>query len=174
MTGRSIWCALLGFLLSALPAGAQERPRRFAESEQQEQNRPSSLRPIRVAKWSALSVAAGFAAYGFARSGAADDAFRDLERACNLERERCLARKADGAYADAALENRYQDVLDLDQKVRTALILSQVGLATSVVLFLLDLRNHRQPPDIPYVPRSLTFDDNCAAGWICMELAVGR
>jgi len=174
MIGRSIRCALLGMLVCALPGSAQERPLRFAESAHQEDASPSPLRPIRVAKWSALTAAAGFAAYGFARSGAADDAFRDLERSCNLDRDRCHARTAGGAYADAALESRYQEVLELDQTARTALILSQVGLATSVVLFLLDLRNDRPPPDIPYVPRSLNLDRDCNMGWICLELPVGR
>jgi hypothetical protein len=174
MIGRSIKCAVLGMLICALPAAAQERPLRFAAPARQEDQGPSPLRPIRVAKWSALAVAAGLAAYGFTRSGDADDAFRDLERACNLDRERCIARTAGGAFVDPVLETRYQEVLDLDQTARTALILSQVGLATSVVLFLLDLRNDRPPPDIPYVPRSLSLDRDCGAGWICLELAVGR
>lgn len=174
MIGRRLWCALLGMLVCALPAAAQERPLRFAESPRYENPSPSPLRPVRVAKWSALAVAAGFAAYGFARSGDADDAFRNLERSCNLDPERCLARTAGGGYVDPALESGYQNVLDLDQQARTALILSQVGLATSVVLFLLDLRNNRPPADIPYTPRGLSLDRSCEAGWVCLELPVGR
>ena len=103
----------------------------------------------------------------------ADVKFSELERLCNDDHARCGARGPDGAYADILLEERFQDVIALDRKARTALILSQVGVATSIVLFLLDLRNDEGPSDIPYVPRGLTFGRDCDRGWICLRLPAG-
>jgi hypothetical protein len=117
--------------------------------------RIGGIRPIAVAKWGALLGAAGAAAYGFIRNGEADDLFRALELACNANRAVCGVRTPDGAYADAALESMYQDVLAHDRTSQRALLASQVGVAVGVVLFLIDLRADDRPADIPYEPRRI-------------------
>lgn len=110
---------------------------------------------LRIAKWSILAGAATSAVYGFVRSRAADDQYGQLERACNEEPQRCLDTTPSGAYADPALESQYQRVLHLDRQARFGLITSQLAVATSVVLFLLDLRNARPPETVPYEPSTL-------------------
>jgi hypothetical protein len=115
----------------------------------------SGLRPMRVAKWSVLAVAAGAGVYGFVRNNEADDRFRELEELCQAEQFRCSQRTPDGAYADAQLERMYQDVRRLDGRSHVALLFSQIGVATGVALFLLDLGNSDSPDDIPWVPGAL-------------------
>lgn len=170
---------LLALLATGVPgmAESQERMLRFerAASTNAQTREPASLRPLRIAKWSSLAAAAGFATLGFIRSGEADDAFRDLEAACHAVPVRCAPRNPDGSFMDAVFEARYQEVLDLDGQARTMLILSQVGVAASVVLFLLDLRNNRPPPDIPYAPTELRVGTACGGGGaaICVRWKLG-
>jgi hypothetical protein len=129
---------------SAPPGTAQDTVRRV-----------SGLRPLRVAKWSLLAGAAASGIYGFVQNNRADDRFEQLERLCQDQAERCDLRTPDGAYADAEFEALYQEVGRLDSRSHTALLLSQAGIATSVVLFLLDLDNSNGPGDIPWVPSGL-------------------
>jgi len=110
---------------------------------------------LRVAKWGALIGAAGAGVYGFVQNHRADDRYRELEEFCQAEMFRCAQRTAAGEYEDPAFENRYQKVRSLDRRSHTALVLSQIGVASSVVLFLLDLGNAGPPTDIPYVPSGL-------------------
>jgi len=133
-----------------LPAGAS------MPVDSTQQHAPSPLRPLRVAKWTVLAGAAGAGVWGFIRNDRADELYRELEQACETDRLRCRDRGPDGVYNDPALEARYQEVRSLDRDSHRALLLSQVGVAASVVLFLLDLGNTRPPPDIPYVPRGLS------------------
>jgi hypothetical protein len=116
---------------------------------------PSPWRPLRIAKWSTVTLSAAAALYGFSNNRSADDAFEVIEGVCAIEPDRCESRLPDGAYADAALEAEYQHVRSLDRRARGALIGSQIGIAASVVLFILDLRNQRPPDNIPYEPRRL-------------------
>lgn len=110
---------------------------------------------LRVAKWSTAAGAAGTALYGFVNNQRADDRFESLEQTCVSEPARCADRLPNGAYADAALEAEYQEARAIDRRARTALIIGQVGVAASVVLFIVDLRNSDAPADIPYEPRTL-------------------
>jgi hypothetical protein len=121
----------------------------------QDASERSGLRPMRVAKWSVLAVAAGAGVYGFVRNNEADDRFRQLEELCQAEQFRCSQRTPDGAYADAEFERMYQDVRRLDDRSHVALLFSQIGVATGVALFLLDLGNSDSPDDIPWVPGDL-------------------
>ncbi|HEX6694971.1 MAG TPA: hypothetical protein VF035_09770 [Longimicrobiales bacterium] len=109
---------------------------------------------VRVAKWTTLAASAGAAVYGFTTSRRADDGYAALETLCEENRPNCENR-INGAYADADMERRYQEVLDLDGKARTALTASQVGVAATVLLFIYDLRNPSSPKGIPYEPRAL-------------------
>lgn len=123
-------------------------------SEWQEPPR-SDWRLLRVAKWTTAAASAGLAVWGVVNNRRADERFEALEQECLLDPARCESRRPNGAYTDAALETQYQDVRDMDRNARTALIAGQVGLATSVVLFILDLRNNSGPSNIPYEPRRI-------------------
>jgi hypothetical protein len=100
-----------------------------------------------------LAAAAGI--YGFVESARADDRYNELESLCADNPADCQLRTADGAYQDAEFETLYQIVRRHDRRAHYALITGQVGVATSVVFFLLDLGNVRPPRDIPWVPQDL-------------------
>ena len=85
----------------------------------------------------------------------ADRAYEDIERLCLDTPEACKRRLDNDAYEDAALEARYQDVVKRDDRARFALLAGQVGIAASVLLFILDLPGHPAAEDIPYNPRPL-------------------
>jgi hypothetical protein len=125
---------------------------------------PSPWRPLRIAKWSVTGISAGTALYGFLQNRQADDAYHVLEEMCQGDFARCRERLPGGAYADAQLESQYQHVRALDQRARTALVLGQIGVATSVVLFLIDLRNQQPPPNIPYEPNRLEIGASADGG----------
>lgn len=118
---------------------------------------PLRLPPVSlgVAKWTTLFAAAGLAAYGFELNGEADRVYAELEEKCAARPGRCAARHADGSFVDQELEDQYQRVLRLDRRARVALVAGQLGLAASVVLFVLDIDAEGKPPDIPYVPLRL-------------------
>lgn len=110
---------------------------------------------LRIAKWTTAALAAGAAAYGVINNRKADDEFEQLEQLCVEQVDRCTERLPDGSYADADMESQYQNVRALDRRARTALIAGQLGIAASVVLFVLDLRNNDGPANIPYDPDTL-------------------
>jgi hypothetical protein len=140
-------------------SGAARQPARFAATDgtaQQTAPPRSGWTGLRIAKWSTLVSSVGLATYGFTTNSRADREYRRLEELCKADLPRCVLDEA-GRYADPDLEQRYQEVLDGDRRARTTLIASQVGLASSVLLFIMDLRSDRPPPNIPYEPRGLTF-----------------
>jgi hypothetical protein len=127
------------------------------------------LPALRIAKWTVAGATAGTALYGFLKNRRADDLYLELEELCSADAERCDDRLPGGAYADPELERRYQDVRAIDRRARTALVVGQVGVAASVVLFILDLRNRDDPENIPYEPQGLTLtparDGGLSLGW---------
>ena len=108
---------------------------------------------IRVGKWVTLAAAAGAAAWGVASNREADNRYEDLERICRETPTRCTRQSANGAFNDAALEQEYQDILKLDDRAKYALAVGQVAIATSVILFILDLPQGARTEDIPYDPK---------------------
>jgi hypothetical protein len=112
----------------------------------------SGWRPMRIAKWTTLLVSGGAAAYGFVENRRADRAYEQLERECAAAPATCVMLD-NGAYADPALEARYQRIVDRDRGARTALLAGQLGIAAGVILFIIDLPNRTAPEDIPYEPR---------------------
>lgn len=141
MRPRALLVAVLLLAWAAGPAQAQQPV-------------PPAWRPLRIAKWSAVTASAAAALFGFSNNRRADELFGQIEQVCVDHPDRC-ARLTGGAYADAALEQDYQRVRALDRRTSTALVASQVGIAASVVLFILDLRNQRPPDNVPYQPRRL-------------------
>jgi hypothetical protein len=127
----------------------------FERAPALQERTPSPWRPVRIAKWTLTFASAGTALYGFMQNREADDAYGTLEHMCQDNFARCRNRLPGGAYADPSMEAQYQRVRSLDGRARAALIAGQLGVATSVVLFIIDLRNQQGPPNIPYEPERL-------------------
>lgn len=108
---------------------------------------------LRIAKWTLAAAAAAAAGYGYYENRRADDRFERLEQTCVAEPERCDATLPDGSYADAELEAEFQAIRAMDRRARTGLLAGQIGVAASVVLFIIDLRQDSAPENIPYDPR---------------------
>jgi hypothetical protein len=140
-TTPGLRCLLLLALLAPLPLRAQviDPPR------------PDGSSVLAYAKWGALGAAVTAGVIGFAAHSDADGLFDDLEAICEDDPVRCRV-DDNGAYIDAELESRFQDVLDADGRVRTALIVSQVAVAAAVAMFLLDLDGGDDPDNVPYDP----------------------
>ena len=109
---------------------------------------PGSWTPVRIAKWSLLGAAAGFAAYALEHSTAAERANDRLRALCSAQPERCQL--DGGVYADADAEALFRRVTREDHLARVGIVGGQIALLGSVGLFVYDLRNGRGPRDIPY------------------------
>ena len=113
-------------------------------------------RRLALLKWVAAGATVVAAAYGYEENRLADSRFEDLDRLCQAQPDRCTPRTSSGAYVDAELEARYQEVRRLDRRATVGLVSAEAGVAASVTLFLLDLRHAgREPPNIPYKPPRL-------------------
>lgn len=145
-------------MLLAAPAYAQHAPARFAASQDSVRVARNGWDAIRVVKWSTALASAGVVAYGFVQNREADREYVEIERLCQTGEAVCATKPGSGEYADPALEARYNDVLRRDERAQVALIAGQIGLAASVLLFILDLPEGSIINDIPYDPRSLRFD----------------
>lgn len=149
----SIGTALLVLAVLTTPVCAQQAAVRFAPPD-------TALRvahgwtTLRVAKWGTLAVSTAAFAYGFVQNRSADRDYTAIEQICKDTTSACERTSETGPYKDAALEARYQSVVARDRHARDALLAGQVGIAASVVLFILDLPKSATPEDIPYNPRS--------------------
>ena len=132
-------------------AAAQLRSEHFAADTSRE---PSRL-VIRVGKWATAAAAAGAVGAGIVWNREADRRYEDLERLCTDQPARCNPRTADGAFRDGDFEQEYQDIVRLDDRARLALVAGQVAVATSVILFILDLPRDAGARDKPYTPPKL-------------------
>jgi hypothetical protein len=139
----------------ASPAGAQRSEQRFEVQQDTVTPAHGGWSVVRVAKWGALLASAGTLTYGFTQNRAADREYEDIERLCQSTPAACATKPDSDEYADPALETRYQSVVRRDDRARLALLAGQVGLAASVLLFILDLSEGSLPHDIPYDPRPL-------------------
>lgn len=152
-----VWLACTLCLLQA-EAFAQYAPHRLeARGDSAVALRAAGWSPIRLAKWSTLLAATGAAVYGFMENRTADREYENIERLCEATPSQCATRPGSREYADPALESRYQKIVERDDRAKRALLASQVGLATSVLLFIIDLPEGSTPDDIPYDPRPLRF-----------------
>jgi hypothetical protein len=146
MRNRLLLLALLALLLPGARLGAQ------GVSEPEEQRNRSGWSLLRLSKWTSLAATIGTAIYGVSTITGADADYERLELACRQIPLECRSRMSTGRYSDAELERQYQAVLRQDHRARAALLVSQIGVATTVALFILDLRHARAPADIPYDP----------------------
>ena len=115
----------------------------------------AQLKPIRVAKWSTLTISTGSLMYGYFQNRAADREYSNIEQLCKNNPGSCARVTDNGPFADAALENRYQTVLRRDDHAKVALIAGEVGLLTSLALFIIDLPSGSTPKTIPYNPKAV-------------------
>ena len=151
------WLLLITFCLTPLAAQAQEINDRFPAQDSGRVDVRYPWRPLRIAKWSMLLIASGAAAYGFSQNRIADREYEELERECEADPPSCLQVPGSDTYADPALEQRYQDILERDDRARLALLGGQLGILASVVMFIIDLPDRETPEDIPYDPKPIRF-----------------
>ena len=138
-----------------LPSRATESARAASASERVSADIVESVRGwAGLGKWVSLAGTIGVAGLGFSAHADADDRFAALEALCASDASRCRVTD-DGTYADAEAEALFQAVLDKDQEARVYLVGSQIGLAATVALFILDLRNPGGPENIPYDPETI-------------------
>ncbi len=136
---------------------AQEVTDRFPAQDTGRVDARATFRPMRIAKWSTLLVSSGAAAYGFTQNRVADRDYEQLERECEADPIACLKVVGSEQYADALMEQRYQRIVERDDRARLALLGGQLGIAASVIMFIVDLPDRATPEDIPYDPKPLRF-----------------
>ena len=145
---------LLVLFVCADDVAAQRISRPFEQERDTTVDVRSPWRPLRIAKWTTFLASGGAAAFGFVQNRRADREYEQLESECVAEPANCSVLE-DGSYSNAALEARYQRIVDRDRTARTALLAGQIGLAASVIMFIIDLPERDTPEDIPYEPRPL-------------------
>ena len=105
---------------------------------------------VRLGKWAALGLAAGFTAMGAARHDRADRHFQSLLDYCRAHGPCPL--RADGRYGNAGAEEIYLRVRGDDRAARAWLAGGQVALVGSAVLFIVELKRKKEPENIPFAP----------------------
>lgn len=167
MNVKRLILTALALAALAAPVSAQRAPLRIETAQDTVRAARSGWSVMRVVKWSAALASAGAAAYGFMENRAADREYEDIERECEAAPTTCVTAVDGGVYSDPALEARYQNVLRRDDRAQVALLAGQIGLAASVLLFIMDLPEGATPDDIPYEPRPLRI------GWHRDQLQLG-
>lgn len=168
MKVRFLLLILLSMVFAATPAHAQRVDNSLRMQDTTRTIR-SSWRPMRIVKWTALFASTGAAAYGFAENRVADREYEELELECDAVPTSC-GKVADGdAYLNPALEARYQRILERDDNAQLALLAGQIGIAASVIMFIIDLPEGENTEDIPYEPKPFRFglgrDGRAEFGW---------
>ena len=107
---------------------------------------------VSIVKWLTLGTSVALGVVGFSVHNQADDAFAQLEQACNADPDNCRDVNPDGSYRDPRLESLYQRVLDKDDQARLSLLGAHISFGASVVLFIADFQKGSRPSDIPYEP----------------------
>jgi hypothetical protein len=141
--------------ISATPCTAQQAPSRFASSQDTVRLERRAWSPIRVAKWTTALASSGAVTYGFILNRDADRDYEQIELLCKNNEAACIKKPASDEYADPALEARYDAIVRRDDRAQLALLAGQIGLAASVLLFIVDLPQGTTTNDIPYDPSPL-------------------
>jgi hypothetical protein len=148
---------VLATLVAAADAQAQRASDAFRAVQDTARDARPALRPMRVAKWATFLASTGAAAYGFTQNRVADRDYEELERECDDAPASCTKASGSEAYLNPALEQRYQRILDRDETAKVALLAGQIGIAASVIMFIVDLPDREEPEDIPYEPKPMRF-----------------
>jgi len=107
---------------------------------------------VKMAKWGLLGAAVGLGVFALARSTAAEDAYDELRALCLAGPSRCDHEA--GTYPDPDAERLYDRARNEDRSAQLGIYGGQAALLGSVALFIMDLRNDREPTNIPYPGRS--------------------
>ena len=130
----------LALLLAARAAAAQ--------SGTPAQEQPEASAFVRYGKWGAAAMFVAFTAAG---AIAHDHANADWDRLASYCRQGGVCTIGpDGRYTNPRAEAMYWDVVHQDRAARVWLIGGQAALAGAVTLFVIELRRHRGPPNIPF------------------------
>lgn len=116
--------------------------------------RVGGWRPLSVAKWGMLGLTAVAAVYGLSASLEADGLYDRISAICAADASRCET-LPEGGYADEEVASLARDAGALDERARRGLFATQIGVAATLALFILDLRDSGPPPNVPYVPPQL-------------------
>lgn len=139
--------------IAPLPARGGRASGRDAVGRAERQAARPAWRLLRVAKWSTLAAAVGGGAYGLREQHEANRTHDRLERICADEPARCNgATVPDGDYTDPGLERMHRRADIRADRAVLAMIASQAALASSIALFVLDMRESALPPNEPYQP----------------------
>ena len=136
----------------ASPCSAQQAPMRLETGPDSVRVVRGGWSAIRVVKWTTALASAGTVAYGFVQNRDADREYEEIELMCKNDISLCATKPDSDEYADPVLEARYNAVLERDERAQLALLAGQIGLAASVLLFILDLPKGTTTNDIPYDP----------------------
>jgi len=146
--------ALVITLLVTGPLAGQELP---APSD-----KPLLVSVASWGKFATLGVAAGFLVLAAGAHSSAEDTYATLLARCQADPRLCVV-GGTGTYLDPASEALYQDTRAGDADARRWLIVSQVALGVSAVLWIVDLTKGGGDPDnIPYVPLRVSVGDHDA------------
>ncbi|HEX6559675.1 MAG TPA: hypothetical protein VF021_09440 [Longimicrobiales bacterium] len=156
---RIVGAALLLLGLQTSLRAQRAQPTFDAQRDSSQMRTARAWRPLRIAKWSTFAASTAAVVYGFSQNRVADREYASIEQLCKDAPDQCTRTGTD-TYADAALEARYQNVVTRDDHARLALTAGQLGIAASVLLFVLDLHDDAVPKDVPYEPRPLQLDVN--------------
>lgn len=148
---------LVAALVNTSDLHAQRSNTVFRLEQDTTQDVRSPWRPMRIAKWTSLIASTGAAAFGFSQNRVADREYEQLERDCEEAPLNCAKASESGPYLDPALEQKYQRILARDEDAKVALLAGQIGIAASVIMFIIDLPDRDDPEDIPYEPRPVRF-----------------
>ena len=144
--------ALLAALLIAAPLSGQEEATAAANEGQ-----PWLVSVASWGKFATLGIAAGFLVLAAGEHSAAEDSYATLLARCQGDPSLCIV-AGNGGYLDTASEALYQQTLDGDASARQWLLVSQVALAASALLWIVDLtKGGGDPENIPYVPLRVGF-----------------
>ncbi len=112
---------------------------------------------IRYGKWLLAAGAVSMNLLAARAHGDAEDAFDQVEMACNLDPDRCLL-NVEGRYADAQIEAFYQSSLHHDRVARRWLIFGETALVGAAAMFVWEFtRKTHEPDNIPFEPELRTF-----------------
>jgi hypothetical protein len=141
--------------IMAAPCAAQRAPLRLETAQDSGRVVRDGWSAIRVVKWTTALASAGTVAYGFVQNRDADREYQEIELMCKNDITLCATKPGSDEYADPVLEARYNAVLERDERAQLALLAGQIGLAASVLLFIIDLPKGTTTNDIPYDPSPL-------------------
>lgn len=147
--------ALAAAILIAAPLTGQQQPAPSAEDDT-----PWLVSMASWGKFATLGIAAGFFALAAGAHGGAEDTYATLLTRCQTDPSLCVV-SGTGAYLNPASEALYQQTRDGDATARQWLLVSQVALGASALLWIVDLTKGGGDPDnIPYVPLRVAVTDH--------------